>query len=381
MEVCIVQMASKISTDDELFLNNKELILAYDHIEGKNKKTPLIPFGKIHKNGVKINIYGKMDTFNGGGSFKDRGSEYFIHKAIKFGKLHEGDTVVTASAGNHAKGVARAARDHGLKPIIYMASNTPDIKIKGTENLGGKVKFIDGSYNDAAIKAINFAEKHNCVYVPAYEHSDIILGQSTVVTEALIQMYWLNIEPDFFVFPFGGGGLANGGGFALRNSKIRAYGVQAKNFDTMVQSFKKGEIVDYEYKGETIADGIRVPNASKKMLELSLKNLDDMFSMDEQEIRNAIKKIYYSKNILTLMKSSMAQLEKYGFSSIHKDKICKMNLIEGASAVAFACAFSDKIPYAEIANEIYPRKEITGVVIASGNNIDRDLLKEILREQ
>ena len=371
-------------------LKPEELFIAYDHIEGKHQKTPLIQFGVVHRDGYEVELYAKMDTLNPGGSFKDRGSEYFIHKAVCFGRLNEGDLVVTASAGNHAKGVAKAAKEHRLKALVYMSSNTPKKKVEGTKRLKAEVVLVDGDYHKAAEAAAEFSRKNNCVYIPAYEHEDIIMGQSTVVTEARIQMYWSNkINPDFFIFPFGGGGLANGGGFAskhldmLYGTKTYIYAVQAKNFNTMVRSFKAGKIMEPNYSGETIADGIRVPHASEQMLTLSERYIDDMFDVTEEEIKDAIKRVYSSELIRKIQQLPQEELESlYGFHQNHADAVSNMNIVEGAAAAAFACAFADdKIPYEKIARQIYPRKKIIGVIIASGNNIDSKRLEEILAEK
>lgn len=374
--------------ETEMELDRSELIPAYRYIEAKNNRTPLLPFGEIHKDGYTVNLWAKMDTLNAGGSFKDRGSGYLIHKAVNSGVLNIGDTVVTASAGNHAKGVARAAAEHGLNSKIFMSESTPPLKIEGTKALGGDVELVDGSYNDAAKLAEEFSRNGNLFYIPAYAHPDVMVGQSTVATEILIQMFKRGIHPDFFIAPFGGGGLTNGCGFALDDNefhgggKTHVYGVQARNFNTMFRSFKAGELLSYVESGDTIADGIRVPHASEEMLRLSQRYLDDMFDVTEEEIRGAIRRVYRSEFITTLQQLPVGELEyDYGFHYNHRERVPLMNRVEGAAAAAFACAFSeDRIPYGEIAEKAC-RKEINGVVVASGNNIDQNLLDEILSEE
>ena len=377
---------------DKLFPT--QVWMAYDHIEGLHRKTPLIKFGTIRQNGYEVNLYVKMDTLNPGGSFKDRGSEYFVFLAINQGRVKEGDRIVTASAGNHAKGVAKSAQQHGLSSIIYMSSQTPVQKVEGTRKLGGIVEFVDGDYHKAAEEAQRFSEKNGVLYVPAYEHEDVIIGQSTVATEAMIQLHNIGIRPDFFVSPYGGGGLANGIGFALKyfdregmfskdgqRNRTFNFAVQAENYNTMYRSFKAGRLLTYVSRGNTIADGIKVANASQQMLELSTRHIDGMFDVNEEQIRSAIRTVYRSEFIIGIQQLPPEELRrKHGFHTRHSAGIPNMNVIEGAAAAAFALAFADNLlPYDEIARQIHPRKQINGVIIASGNNIEKKLLDEILK--
>lgn len=369
---------------------------AYDHIEGLNGKTPLIRYGVIHQDGYNVEIYVKMDTLNPGGSFKDRGSEFNVDEAVHDGILKTGDNIVTASAGNHAKGVAKAAHEHGLRAIIYMSVDAPKSKIVGTERLGGIVRLVNGNYHQADEEAREEAERTGTYYVPAYKDANVILGQSTIATEVMMQLSPFRIRPDFFVSPYGGGGLANGIGYALRyfdetgmfrytgfGSQISNFAVQAETFGTMARSFQQGRIVDYINQGETIADGIRVPHASEEMLRLSKQYIDGMFTASEAEIRQAIRKVYHSELIRALQQMPSEQLQQeHGFAFSHISRVPNMNVLEGAAATAFACAFADnRLPYDVIASKIHPRKSIIGVIIASGNNIDPAKLEEILSEK
>lgn len=232
------------------------------------------------------------------------------------------------------------------------------------------------------------------MYVPAYDHSDVIMGQSTVVTEAMIQLRNRGKRPDFFIYPYGGGGLSNGGGFATKFfdktgmfrvngevTPIHNYGVQAENFNTMVRSFKAGSLQEHIERGETIADGIRVPVASQEMLELSLTHLDDMFDIAEEQIRESIRRTYNSSLVMDIQSMPPEMLQLMGFTDAQQTEIGRLNIIEGATAAAFACAYShETVPYARIAAEA-GRENIVGVIVASGNNIDQTLLDEILKEK
>ncbi len=369
-----------------------ELLSAYDYLEGRNAKTPIVHYGVIERDGVAVDIWVKLDTFNNGGSFKDRGSAWAVYQLFQRNKVHHGDTVVTASAGNHAKGVARAAKENCLEALIFMAESTPQTKIEGTRALGAEIKLVPGDYSDAAREAQGFAADHQVVYIPAYQDPDIIVGQSTVLTETITQLYNLGSIPDFFVSPFGGGGLANGCGIAAQHlissaakKNIRVYGVQAENYSTMVQSFHAGRIVSYSSKGDTIADGIKVPHASQEMLRLSLNYLDGMASVTEEQIKEAILTFYHHQELRTIQALPPAEvLEKYrrwGFSKEHvgNGKIQRMNILEGASAAALAAVLADdKVPYAQLAARENTDR-LVGVVVASGNNIDQAVLQGLIR--
>ena len=376
-------------------LDMAEVPVAAQYMETHLDRTPVILYNILRMDGgLEIELWGKMDTLNPGGSFKGRGSEYFMYKHMKSGKLQYGDTVVTASAGNHAKGVAAAARAYGrnLRAVIFMSKTTPKMKIEGTRELGAEVELVGNNYSETAEEAIEHARSHSFVYVPAYEHEDVILGQSTVATEVFNQGAGYS-HPDFFVVPFGGGGLGNGIGLAAdyRDNCVQAegwkartktwvFGVQAENFNTAVRSYRAGEVVSYEPRGDTVADGIRVPKASPAMLGLSQRYIDDMFDVTEAQIRQAIRNVYNSILITQFQQFPEHELRSYhGFRPNHMSRVGRMNVVEGAAAAAFACvAAKDNIE--AIARHVHPRKKIVGVVVASGNNIDQSLLDEILQE-
>jgi len=363
-----------------------ELQKAYDYIEGLHTKTPVAYFDTLNFENVEVELWAKLDSFNEGGSFKDRGSAYAVHKLILDGKILKGDEIVTASAGNHAKGVARAAKLNGLTSVIFMAEHTPKTKIEGTLKLGAKIILVPGNYSDAAREAIRYSSENNKIYIPAYEDANVIIGQSTVFNETIMQLPSI---PDFFVSPFGGGGLSNGGGLVAKHylkmigKKMYVFGVQSENFNTMVQSYSNGAILPYLPSGDTIADGIKVPHASEQMLRLSLKYLDGMFDVTEEQIKDAIKQVYRNSPLHRLkempLDKLLSQHGKFGFTRHNalNGKRKRMNIVEGASAAAFAAVFNSKLPYARMSADLEKTK-LVGVVIASGNNIDESRLKEII---
>lgn len=375
-------------------LDMAEVPAAALYMERHLDRTPVIIYRIMRMGELEIELWAKMDTLNPGGSFKDRGAEYFMKKRMESGELQYGDTVVTASAGNHAKGVAAAARayDRNLRAVIFMSKTTPKMKIDGARELGAEIEIVGDNYSETAEEAIQYAHRNNFVYVPAYEHEDIIMGQSTIATEVFKQGAGYS-HPDFFVVPFGGGGLGNGIGLAsdYRDERVKAegwnagtktwvFGVQAENFNTAVRSYRAGEVLPYEPRGDTVADGIRVPKASPGMLELSQRYIDDMFDVTEAQIRQAIRDVYNSRLVTQFQQFPEHELELYHhFKLNHMPRVGRMNVVEGAAAAAFACTSAEDDIQA-IARHVHPRKKIVGVVVASGNNIDQSLLDEILQE-
>ena len=372
----------------------KRLIEASEFVERQHKKTPIIPYGKISFDDYDIVIWIKLDTLNRGNSFKDRGSAYAIEQGLRHGLLRRWQQVVTASAGNHALGVIKAANENDLESIVFMSTSTPDTKLKRVSDLTEGVQIQGDSYHEAALAALDYVLETGSPYIHAYQHPDIIIGQSTVLTEAVSQLYDLGVFPHFFTFPVGGGGLSNGAAIAANyfsnqfQRKIFVYGVQARNYSSMAQSYRAKHLVQDDSDQGTIADGIQVKKATQDMLDLSLQYLDGLTTVTEDEIKAAIQQVYHSQFIAYLQELDPQELlsrhNGFGFQESHliNGNIGRMNILEGAAATSIASVLTGSLYLDEVysSHNFRPgtKPTLNGVVIASGNNIDSPTLNEVL---
>lgn len=281
------------------------------------------------------NIYFKMENLQRTGSFKIRGALNCILKNIDLCKKG----IITASAGNHAQGIAFGSQLFGLKSLIVMPKNTPLMKINNTESYGAKVILHGNNYNEASVYAQNISEKENLFFIHPFNNLDVIAGQGTIALEVLNERTDLNA----FIIPVGGGGLISGIGCYAKhiNKEITIYGVQSKTVSSMYNSILHNNIVTIPGIN-TIADGISVHKVEELTFNLCKKYSDNIVTVKEMDI---------AKAILFLIEQS---------------KI----VVEGAGATALAAISSNKI---NIANQ-------NVVLILSGGNIDVNLISRIINK-
>lgn len=280
-------------------------------------------------------IYLKTENLQVTGSFKVRGAYY---KISQLSNEEKAKGVVACSAGNHAQGVALAAKKNGINALICLPDAAPISKIEATKSYGAEVCLVDGVYDDAYREALRFQEEHGYTFIHPFDDEDVIAGQGTIGLELLEQLP----DAEAVIVPIGGGGLAAGVAFAIKSLKpnIKVYGVQAGGAPSMYDSIKDGKICCLD-SVHTIADGIAVKNPGKLTFELCSKYLDDIATVTEDEISTAI---------LTL---------------IERQKL----ITEGAGAVSVAAAMFGKFP-------IQGKKTIC---LLSGGNIDVTILSRVIK--
>lgn len=261
-------------------------------------------------------IYLKMENMQHTGSFKYRGARV---KLLSLKDEEKKRGVITASAGNHAQGVASNAQQLGIKATIVMPEGTPLVKIEATKGYGADVILFGDSFYEAFQHASELREKKDFVFIHPFEDPKIIAGQGTIGLELLEQAP----ELDVVVVPVGGGGVISGIAIALKSLKptIKVIGVQASNAPSMYRSFKSGKIEAADNE-PTIAEGIAVKQASPVMLDILKEYVDDIVIVEEEEIASAI---------LLLMERSKVVVEGAGASSLaamlfHNDKIKNKNV-------------------------------------------------------
>jgi threonine dehydratase len=279
-------------------------------------------------------LYLKLENLQMTGSFKERGA---FNKLALLSEEQRAAGVIAASAGNHAQGLAFAAKHFGVRATIVMPVGTALIKRSATLAHGAEVILHGESYDDAAAEAARLAVERGLTSVPAFDDDAVIAGQGTIGLELLEQVPNL----DAVVVPVGGGGLAGGIAVAIKSHRpeVAIYGVQAELVPSMHEALRLGAPVLVE-PARTLADGVAVRRVSARTLELASRYLDRIALVGEEEIAQAV---------LLLL-----ELEK--------------TVAEGAGAAALAAALQGELPL--------EGKRV--VVLVSGGNIDVNLLSRII---
>jgi threonine dehydratase len=279
-------------------------------------------------------IFLKLDNQQRTGAFKERGA---LNKLLTLTGEERAHGVIAASAGNHAQGVSYHAGRHGIRARIVMPLPTPLTKVSATRAYGADVVLYGANYDEAYGKAIELSEQDHLTLIHAFDDDAVIAGQGTLGLEILAQ------HPDIevIVSPIGGGGLIGGIACAVKetNSKVKVYGVQPSRLPSMKAAVAQGKPVTLE-SAKTIADGIAVRRAGERTLPLVQKYVDDIVTVEEEEIANAI----------------LLLLER------------EKTLAEGAGAAAIAAVLNRKLPLRD--------KRVA--VLVCGGNIDVTLLSRII---
>jgi threonine dehydratase len=279
-------------------------------------------------------IFLKLDNQQRTGAFKERGA---LNRMLTLTPEERARGVIAASAGNHAQGVAYHAGRHGIKARIFMPLPTPLTKVSATRGYGAEVVLHGANYDEAYAEAVENAKKDRLTLIHAFDDDAVIAGQGTLGLEILQQ------HPDMqvLVVPIGGGGLIGGIACAVKetNPAVLVFGVQPARLPSMKAAVAEGKPVTLD-SAKTIADGIAVRRAGDRTLPLVQRYVDDIVTVEEEEIANAI----------------LLLLER------------EKTLAEGAGAAALAAVLNHKVPLAA--------KRVA--VLVCGGNIDVTLLSRII---
>lgn len=281
-----------------------------------------------------VELYLKTENLQITGSFKIRGAYY---KMSRLSEEEKARGVVACSAGNHAQGVALAARKNGIKAVICLPKGAPISKIEATRHYGAEVCLVEGVYDDAYAKALSLRDEMGYTFIHPFDDEDIIAGQGTIALEIEDQLPDL----DAIVLPIGGGGLIAGVAYAMKsiNPSVNIYGVQAKGAPSMVNSLMNNEPLELPFVN-TIADGIAVKKPGSLTFDLCSKYVDKVVSVNDDEIAAAILALMEQHKLVT----------------------------EGAGATAVAAAMFNKLDL--------QGKRV--VCILSGGNIDVTILSRVI---
>ena len=276
-------------------------------------------------------VHLKLETFQRTGSFKIRGA---ANRIATLSEAEKDAGVVTASAGNHAQGVALAATRAGVDSTIVMPEFAPISKVRATERYGGRVVLHGADYSEAQARAHEIEREEGRTYVHAFDDPDVMAGQGTIGLEIVEDCP----EVDTVVVPIGGGGLISGVATAVTEQApdARIVGVQAEGASSAAESLNKGTVV--ERAGvETIADGIATRRVGDRTFEVIRERVDEVVTVSDEEIAVAITYL----------------LER------------SKTLVEGAGAVPLAALLFRAFEYED---------DETIVPVLSGGNIDMNTL-------
>ena len=227
-------------------------------------------------------VYLKCENRQKTGSFKIRGASNKIAAMVERG---EKCSVVASSAGNHAQGVAYAAKKFGIPATIVMPKAAPIAKVQATEGYGAKVVLAGDCYDDAYARACEICREEGATFLHPYNDLEVIAGQGTLGMEILGDLPAV----DIVIVPAGGGGLLAGMAAAVKqlNPRVKVYGVQAEGADAIAQSFREGRLITTE-SASTIADGIAVKAPGDITVELIRRYADGVLTVSDTEIADAI---------------------------------------------------------------------------------------------
>jgi threonine dehydratase len=298
-------------------------------------------------------VYLKLENRQRTGAYKERGA---LNKLLSLRPEERSQGVIAASAGNHAQAVAYHAANLGIRARIVMPLTTPLIKVSATRGYGAEVVLYGANYDEAFGEALRLSAQDHLTFVHAFDDDAVIAGQGTLGLELLEQ------HPDLeaVIVPVGGGGLISGIACALKetNPRIQVFGVEPSRLPSLRAALAEGKPVTLP-SAVTIADGIAVRRAGERTLPLIQKYVDDIVTVEEEEIANAV---------LLLLE---------------REKI----LAEGAGAAALAALINRKIPLLHDACDAGSSSQKSPVVkkngkkiavIVSGGNIDVTLLARII---
>ena len=311
-----------------------DVLQALDRVRETSRHTPLEQ-SHTYSTMTGADVHLKLENFQRTGSFKIRGA---TNRIATLSEDQKDAGVVTASAGNHAQGVALAATRSGVDSKIVMPEHAPIAKVKATKNYGADVVLAGRDYNEAAERAHEIEREENRTYVHAFDDEYVMAGQGTIGLEILEDCP----DVETVVVPIGGGGLISGIATAIKDQKpdTRVIGVQAEGASSAARSLEKGERISLE-DVDTIADGIATRSVGERTFPYIQEYVDEVVTVSDPEIAVAL--VYLLERSKTL--------------------------VEGAGAVPLAAVLFDRFDYDE--DEVI-------VPALCGGNIDLNTLTNVV---
>jgi threonine dehydratase len=300
-------------------LTRDDIVEAAERIHGLVERTPL-----IESDVAGTRVWLKCECLQTGGAFKLRGA---TNRLLQLTPEERGRGVVAFSSGNHARGVAIAARRLGIRAIIVMPADAPRVKVDGTRAEGAEIIFYDRRTESREAIAAKISDETGATVVPSFDDPAIVVGQGTAGLEIVEQ---LGRAPRRIVVPCGGGGLASGIALAVPEAEIVI--VEPNGWDDMARSLELGEIVPVEADApDTFCDAIMTPRVSPITLAILRGRNARALSVSDPEVEDAIRFAW----------------DRHGL------------VVEPGAAVSLAAVLAGKLP---------PMEDT--VVVVSGGNVD-----------
>jgi len=310
-------------------LSRADVVESARRIQGQIERTPLI---ESEVGGARVWL--KCECLQTGGAFKLRGA---TNRLLQLSPEERQRGVVAFSSGNHARGVAIAARRLGIRAVIVMPADAPEVKIEGTRGEGAEIVFYDRRTESREEIAARIASETGATVVPSFDDAMIVAGQGTAGLEIVEQ---LGRSPSRILIPCGGGGLASGIALAVPDAEIVI--VEPEGWDDMARSLEGGEIVPVEPGApNTFCDAIMTPRVSPITYGILRDRQAKALSVSDDEVADAIRFAWARHGLI----------------------------VEPGAAVGLAALLAGKIPPAE-----------DTVVVLSGGNVDPALHNRIIAE-
>lgn len=250
---------------------------AADKVQEVTLKTNLV-YSEYFSGQTGNKVYLKPENMQYTGAYKVRGAYYKISTLTQ----EERDKgLITASAGNHAQGVAYAAKIYGARAVIVMPTTTPLIKVNRTKSYGAEVVLYGDVYDEACAHAYELAAEHGYTFIHPFDDLEVATGQGSIAMEIIKELPTV----DYILVPIGGGGLATGVSTLakLLNPKIKVIGVEPAGANCLQESLKNDEVTTLS-NVSTIADGTAVKTPGKLLFPYLKENLDDVITVEDDEL-------------------------------------------------------------------------------------------------
>ncbi len=314
---------------------------AAGRLKGLAVETPLIESPALNER-LGGRIFLKPETLQRAGAFKFRGA---YNRLSQLTDAERSRGVVAFSSGNHAQGVALAAKLIGCPALIVMPSDSPSVKVEGTRGFGAEIRFYDRFTEDRIAIADQIAAERGCVVVPSYDDPHIIAGQGTVGLEIVAQAAARGASLDSLICCVGGGGLIAGTSTAVKalSPATEVWGVEPAGFDETRRSLESGQRETIDKDARSICDALLTPIPGDLTWPINQKTLSGVVAVTDAEVAEAM---------------------RYAFSTLKL-------VVEPGGCVALTAALTGKV---DVAGK-------TVAIVLSGGNVDPGLFAQVLSGQ